>query len=214
MAKIYKTEQQFDSNPFLCQPIDDEIPNPDLVSLFDQNGYSVTELESLYYQKDNAVVNQYRPNHAYDASYKKKWFFQDTVHSGPCLNHAWLFQRKGFAGEALEQLQSWARKYPIFYKLIKLRPKWGIDFSMDYFDHEGVVFEVFHFEWDCFSFEEIERVRSIVEQKVLAIDWCDAAKNIHARKDEWHHLDFFAQSRWKTDYFNLFPEQFKMVAWD
>jgi hypothetical protein len=53
----------------------------------------------------------------------------------------------------------------------------------------------------------------MIEPKLLAIDWEDAGKQLLKRKDEWHSLDFFAQSDWKCNYFNLLPERFKMVAW-
>ena len=33
-------------------------------------------------------------------------------------------------------------------------------------------------------------------------------------KDQWYELDFFEQSKWKTDYFGLTPEKFKNVIWD
>mgnify|MGYP003129840715 CR=1 FL=1 len=34
-----------------------------------------------------------------------------------------------------------------------------------------------------------------------------------AKKDEWKHLDFIAQSKWTTDYLDLPPENFKLVPW-
>ena len=49
---------------------------------------------------------------------------------------------------------------------------------------------------------------------MLNTDWEDAAKTLINKKDEWHGLDFFAQSKWKSDFFGVEPEQFKMVAWD
>ena len=41
----------------------------------------------------------------------------------------------------------------------------------------------------------------------------DSLKQILAAKAQWHHLDFFAQSRWKCEYFGVPEERFKMVAW-
>ncbi len=49
---------------------------------------------------------------------------------------------------------------------------------------------------------------------MLNTDWEDAAKTLIDKKSEWHGLDFFAQSKWKSDFFGVEPEQFKMVAWD
>ena len=49
---------------------------------------------------------------------------------------------------------------------------------------------------------------------MLNTDWEDAAKTLINKKDEWHGLDFFAQSKWKSDFFGVEPEQFKMVLLD
>jgi hypothetical protein len=45
------------------------------------------------------------------------------------------------------------------------------------------------------------------------VDWNDAAQRILKRKDEWHHLGFFEQSEWKTRFFGIEKERFKMVLW-
>jgi hypothetical protein len=124
-----------------------------------------------------------------------------------------LFERKGYTDAALEELQFWAKSLPLIYKVIALRPKWGLDFSMDWVDTKGNAFEVLHWEWDSFNYEEVEHVRKTIEPILLAIDWQDAGQQILVQKEQWHHLDFFAQSDWKCRYFGIPKEQFKMVAW-
>ena len=94
-----------------------------------------------------------------------------------------------------------------------MRPKWGLDFSMDYVDCKGNAFEVLHWEWDSFNYEEIVSVKAKIEPILLSIDWNTAAREILACKEEWHNLDFFAQSAWKCEYFGIPNERFKMVAW-
>jgi hypothetical protein len=84
---------------------------------------------------------------------------------------------------------------------------------MDYVDRQGYAFEVLHWEWDSFDYLEIEAVRKTIEPVLAAIDWQDAGRQILAAKDQWHHLDFFQQSRWKCKYFGVPEERFKMVAW-
>ena len=94
-----------------------------------------------------------------------------------------------------------------------MRPKWGLDFSMDYVDRTGNAFEILHWEYDSFDYEEICVVKEFAELKIQSIDWADAAKNLIKYKDEWHSLDFFAQSDWKCNYFGIPKERFKMVIW-
>jgi hypothetical protein len=210
------TKNKFDTNGYWSNPIPVDIAfgNPTIsskyVELFDQNGYDLTILETLY-----ASANQHPYiSHRYKQCLKQEWFVQDEKNEGAVLNHAYLFERKGYEGAAAEQLQKWCRKNPTLYKVLKYRPKWGIDFSMDWVDMDGNVFEILHFEYDGFDYKEIELVRKKLEKHLLSIDWDTAGKDLLKRKSEWHHLGFFEQSEWKCNYFNIIPERFKMVAWE
>jgi hypothetical protein len=84
---------------------------------------------------------------------------------------------------------------------------------MDYVDRQGNAFEVLHWEWDSFDYKEICAVKESIEPILERIDWDEAAQHIFKHKSEWHHLDFFAQSAWKCDYFGIARERFKMVSW-
>lgn len=209
---ISKLPAKFYKNATWTKPINDLgfIPGPHYIELFDQNGYRMTQLETIY-----AFTNNQPPvNHRSEKTIKKEWFTQVYKDTGAVLNHAALFERKGYSGEALKQLKDWARTNNTLYKLIKYKPKWGIDFSMDYVDQEGNAFEILHYEFDGFDLNEIEEMKLKLEPIVLSIDWDDAAKKVLARKSEWINLDFFAQSDWKCSFFGLGSERFKMVGWE
>lgn len=186
------------------------IPIADDVSLFDQNGYDLTVLEQHF-----AISNDVRPleHRKHKMAIKQPWFIQDYEIEGPVLNHSLLLERKAYAGPALDLLKHWAKELPLIYKVISMRPKWGLDFSMDYVDRQGNAFEILHWEWDSFDYDEIENVRSIIEPVLLSVDWNDAGNKILEKKSEWHHLDFFGQSDWKCNYFGIPKERFKMVTW-
>jgi hypothetical protein len=74
--------------------------------------------------------------------------------------------------------------------------------------------ELLHFEYDGYELEEILEMKSVVEDKITTVDWDLAAQNMLRRKSEWIDLEFFQQSKWKTDYFNLPSERFKILAWE
>ena len=212
MKDLTVTPNQFNHQGFWHRAIlNPVVPTADTVDLFDQNGYDLTVLERMYANFNMTATASHR---SHRTAIKQVWFAQQAKREGAILNHSLLFERKGYTGPALSQLERWAEATPRFYQLIALRPKWGLDFSMDYADRGGNVFEVLHWEYDGFDLAEIQGVKQQVEPILLAIDWDDAARQVLARKSEWHHLDFFAQSAWKCEYFGIVKERFKMVAWE
>ena len=209
---IYLEDNQFYKNATWEVPIKDIgfVPGPHYVELFDQNGYRLTLLETIY-----ANANDQSPtSHRNELTIRKDWLTQEYADTGAVINHAFLFERKGYSGEAREQLEEWAKVNNMLYKLIRYRSKWGVDFSIDYVDAEGNAFEIVHYEYDGFNLEEIQEVKERVEKVVMDVDWNDAAKTLIKRKSEWHHLEFFEQSDWKCNFFGLGSERFKLVAWD
>ena len=212
MSTVVITDSEFNPNGYWDQPIEKLLYQPTIedLDLFDQNGYDLTPLEQHFAYGNRAKPKKHREHLR---ALKQDWFTQLPKTEGSHLNHSLLFERKGYTGAALEELQYWARTLPLVNKIIALRPKWGLDFSMDYADRSGRAFEILHWEWDSFVYEETQSMKEIVEPVLLAIDWQDAAQQILAHKEEWYSLDFFAQSRWKCRYFGIPEERFKMVAW-
>ena len=212
MSFVAVTDNKFDPNGYWDRPVEKIVylPTTEDLALFDQNGYDLTVLEKHY-----AYSNWTKPkcHREHRTALKQDWFVQDNIVEGAVLNHSLLFERKSYTGQALKELKLWARDLPLIYKVIALKPKWGLDFSMDWADRDGNAFEVLHWEWDSFDYAEIEAVRKIVEPVIAAIDWQDAGQRILANKDKWYHLGFFDQSRWKCKFFGIPEERFKMVAW-
>lgn len=206
------TSNRFNPEGYWYNPITSTTFTP-LVSdldLFDQNGYDLTELEKRFALHNFTNIENHREHRH---TLKQSWFIQQEVTEGAHLNHSLLFERKGYSGDALDQLIKWSYNLPLLHKIVAMRPKWGLDFSMDYADKNGNVFEILHWEWDSFSYEEITEIKSKVEPILNSIDWADAASYLINHKEEWHSLDFFAQSDWKCNYFGITKERFKMVIW-
>lgn len=211
--KLKLTNNSLTTKRHWNKPISDNVLNSftakDL-ALFDQNGYDLTIVEQEY-----ARVNGYEPKeHRYLYTCKSEWFIDEEPKThGPHLNHSDLYFRHGFSGMAGQQLQQKAKTDPIFHKFTQMRPKWGVDMSIDYADFDGNVFELLHFEWDSFTPELVKVVKRTVEDLVLKTDFDAKAQEMIERKDEWHHLGFFEQSDWKQKFWGLPPENFKEVIW-
>jgi hypothetical protein len=204
------SENTLNSNPYYTKKTDLEytLLDPNCVNLFDQNGYHLTLAEQAF-----LVANGYKAvERRHEDSLRYDWILWDK-RQGAHINHSDLFERKGFSEDAKEQLQVLATKNPMLYKLVKMKPKWGIDISIDYVS-EDAVFEVFHYEWDSFNYENLVNKKEEVENFVVRTDWEDVAKTLWKIKDRWYNLDFFSQTQWRTDYFGLSPEKFKNNIWD
>ena len=205
------TNSKLRSEPNFLDPIEEVeiLRDTTCVDLFDQNGYHLTKAEQAFLTR-----NGYSPiERRHEDCLRHDWLVWDKK-DGAHINHSDLFERKGFADQALEQLQVHAEEYnPMLYKLIKMKPKWGIDISIDYVSPDAV-FEVFHYEWDAFEYDAVIEKKLEIEQFVLNQDWDDIAIKLWKIKDQWINLDFFNQTEWRTNYFGLSPEKFKNVIWE
>lgn len=181
-----------------------------IVEYFDQNGYRLTKLEQLYSLENKQPFVAHRD----EKSLRKSWMTYTASQTGPHLNHSFLFERKGYSGDALKQLKYFANKNNLIYKLINYKGKWGVDFSMDYVDSLGNSMEIIHFEYDSYNLNEIQEMKGRVEEKLSTIDWNWAAEIVLEKKNEWIELEFFDQSEWKTNFFGLPKERFKVNAWE
>lgn len=211
MKQIILHETTFDSNMYWDVPIENDYHLWDIhgVDLFDQNGYHLTKIEQLYAEVNGYPLKERR----HETVLRQDWMEMRNATSHAHFNHCDLFERKGYSGKALEQLKRMSSKNPFLWKLIKMKPKYGIDISIDYVDTNGNVFEVFHYEWDSFNYNEVVSKKKQIEDFVLFKDWDSVACELLERKSEWYDLEFFEQSKWRTDYFELSPEKFKQVIW-
>lgn len=209
--KLELTNNKLNDIKYWIHPIQDTeyYPSVNDVSLFDVNGYDLCGLEQEY-----AKVNMPAIEHRYKQAIKKDWIKDtDKSISGCHINHALLFERKGYSGPALDQLSLWAKDLPLINKLIFINPKWGIDLSIDYVDDNGNVFEVFHYEWDSFDYSKVLRTKEKIEYLALNTKWDSVAAELIKRKDEWSSLPFFEQSNWKCKFYGIEPENFKEIIW-
>ena len=205
------TDNKLHRQAYYLDPTDEVevLKDPKCVDLFDQNGYHLTKAEQVFLPKNGFEPIERR----HEDCMRSDWLVWDK-RNGAHINHSDLFERKAFDSVALEQILYIAKESnPMLFKLVKMKPKWGIDISIDYVS-EDAVFEVFHYEWDSFEYDAVIEKKLEIEQLVLNLDWDDVAINLWKKKDEWYNLDFFEQTKWRTDFFGISPEKFKNVIWD
>ena len=129
--RLHVTDNKFNANPYWSEKIKSVFACPpvDAVEYFDQNGYDLTKLEQLYAVANGAETTKHRNSE--HITLRKEWFTAEQDKEGPHINHALMFERKGYTGDALSQLETWAGYRPHFYKLVAMKPKLGLDFSID-----------------------------------------------------------------------------------
>ena len=192
---------ELNSNKHWSSPIPKDLIDYDLIEsnkcvhLFDQNGYDLTPLE-IEYSKWNTPDNKH-PSlviHRNEKHYslQKPWFSQKEKLSGYVLNHSMLLERKSYSGDALAQLINFSKRNPLIKKILNIKPKWGIDLSIDYVDPvDDNVFELLHFEYDSFDYSHILTIKEKIENVVNTTDLNFASQDLKSMKEEWINLEFF-----------------------
>ena len=166
---------------------------------FDKDGYEVpTPLEHLHYEANGVELNREIQFHIAPV---QEWYrdIEQSEH-GLVLDHCMLLTRYAFADQAREQIQDVCRNRPILQKLLNIKPKWGIDFSLDYVTHE-VVMEVIHIEQDFDILEDAYDAKQRLENIIDKTDWYDGALQLWKRKDEWENLSSDDHSDYKAQFF-------------
>ena len=198
--KLINLYPEVTSDPYLTIPIDKHLVETLPFKDFDKDGYEVpTPLEHLHYEANNVELNR---EIQYHIAPVQEWYHDiEQSEHGLVLDHCMLLTRYAFAGEAREQLQEVCDiNRPILQKLLNIKPKWGIDFSLDYVTH-NVVMEVIHIEQDFDNVDEAQDAKERLESIIDNTDWYDGAMRLYQRKDEWINLSSDDHSDYKAQFF-------------
>ena len=190
---------EFASDAYLTKPIERNLVETLPFKDFDKDGYEVpTPLEHLHYEENGIELNREIQFHIAPV---QEWY-RDVEQSehGLVLDHCMLLTRYAFAGAAREQIQEVCINRPILQKLLNIKPKWGIDFSLDYVTHD-VVMEVIHIEQDFDTVDEAYAAKQRLESIIDNTDWYEGAMQLWKRKDEWQNLSSDDHSDYKAQFF-------------
>jgi hypothetical protein len=189
----------FTDDPYLKIPIARQLVETLRFKDFDKDGYEIpTPLEHLHYEINGITCNR---DIQYHIAPVQEWY-QDIEQSehGLVLDHCMLLTRYAFAAEARKQLIEVSKTRPILQKLLNIKPKWGIDFSLDYVTHD-IVMEVIHIEQDFDNLEEAMAAKERLEKIIDSTDWYDGAMRLYQRKEEWENLSSDDHSDYKAQFF-------------
>ena len=197
--QLVNLKPDFKQSPYLSTPIARDLVETLPFKDFDKDGYEIpTPLEYLHYEANGVELNREIQFHIAPV---QEWY-RDTDQSevNLVLDHCMLLTRYAFAGEAREQLVEVSKHRPILQKLLNIKPKWGIDFSLDFVTHD-LVMEVIHIEQDFDSLDAAEDAKERLESIIDNTDWYEGAIKLWQRKDEWINLSSDDHSDYKAQFF-------------
>jgi hypothetical protein len=197
--ELVRQHEEFSESPYLTKSIPQHIVDTYSLKDFDKDGYEVpAPLERAYYEAEGIKLNHEIQYHIAPVI---PWYIDaNNSEVGLVLDHCMLLQRFAFAGAARAQLEQAIWRRPILQKLLSIKPKWGIDFSLDYVDH-GIVMEVIHIEQDFDTLEEANKAKMKLEQIIENTNWYKGAHELNAKRHEWEHLSSDDQSDYKAQHF-------------
>jgi len=197
--RLTNLEPKFENHPYLETPIARQLVETLKFKDFDKDGYEIpTPLEHMHYEINGVTLNRDIQFHIAPV---QEWYKDlDDAEEGLVLDHCMLLTRYAFAGEARKQIEEVSKQRPILQKLLNIKPKWGVDFSLDYVTHD-VVMEVIHIEQDFDTIEEAQEARMKLENIIENTDWEDGARQLIKRKSEWENLSSDDHSDYKAQFF-------------
>jgi hypothetical protein len=203
MIKIL--EYKLVPHPYISEPLPNESVFERLVApeFFDRFGYELTYIESLYHQHNNIPGHVLVPGSPTDAAACiQDWMIQEKSDPHVFLDHCHLNTRYAYKEAALEQLTRLSEKYPRLVKILNIKPKYMVDFCVDYI-RNGKVVELMHIEHDFHDFEQYKKHIALCESFLLQIDWHQAYRDLQEYFDNEYDYDEYAQAQHKARYFGF-----------
>ena len=191
---------------WLKKPIDEYAIDWEL-DFFDREGYQLNSIEKEYHAVNEVNI------HSEDRMARRvsddalnvvlqHWYEQVEEHPNIFIDHAHILHRFGFAGKARTQLVNRAKQHPKLRKLVFAKPKYGLDFAIDWIDEDQVI-EMFHIELDCRDYDKFVDIVEKLEKFIETTDWQAKGAELVACKDEWAKLDEYEQAVYKAKLYGL-----------
>lgn len=180
----------------LTEPIDDKMFTWDNIRYFDNDGFQLSKLEQLFYQA-NGIDLEYI-NGVYGA--QSEWIESDDPNF--VVDHSMLIARCNYGGAALDQINKFAEEIPYLKKYTKIRPKWGIDFALEYINDDTFL-EVIHLELDFIGVEFARNAKQRYERRIQNTDWEAFTELLLLRRDDWAKLEGMHRNNWKAQLWGM-----------
>lgn len=164
---------------------------------FDNDGFQLNLLEQSYYRAESIKICECLG--VWATQYP---WIELPEQNNFILDHSFVVTRCDYRSAARGQLERFAQSHPYLRKYLLLKPKWGIDFALEYHTKDDYI-EVLHIEQDYNTYEQAMEAKTALEQRILSTDWIDFTTELFTRRNEWIHLQGMARNDWKARYWGL-----------
>ena len=127
---------------------------------------------------------------------------QIEQHPNLFLDHAHVNVRYAYEGELKEQIEKHAQKNPRLYKLLNIKPKYMVDFCLDWIQDSRVM-ELIHIEHDFREYDQCISHLKIMEDLIQSTNWAKAYEELQDFFMNEYTFDEYAQARRKAEYYGL-----------
>jgi hypothetical protein len=188
---IQFTKNDFVVPAYITTPIRDDYFSQYNIQHFDNDGFQLNRLEQMYYDAHGIRIEECLGVQA------AHYTWATVNHKNYILDHSMILTRCGYAGQALEQLKEHSKEFPYLRKYLTTKPKWGLDFALEYFDEDSYI-EVIHIEQDYNTYEQAKQAKAEFERRILSTNWISFTQHIITKRTEWEKLQGMARNDWKA----------------
>lgn len=190
------TNNQFIQNAVITTPVRDDYFSQFNIQHFDNDGFQLNKLEQLYYEA--AGIKTQECLGVVAAQYD--WCNID--HPNFILDHSFVVTRCKYEGDALEQLKEHSKKFPYLNKYLNIKPKWGLDFALEFCDNRGYL-EVLHIELDYHDLEIAKQQKKLLEQSLQKTNWAELVDTLHSTHLSWQNLQGMKRNDYKAQLWGM-----------
>lgn len=164
---------------------------------FDKDGYELNIAEQKFYAAMGFPICHGILNHT---CWQEPWFELESRVQGLMLDHCMILHRCAYSLDAKAQIESLSKEWFEARSLLQIKPKWGFDFDLNGLAPDGTVFEVLHIEVDSKDYDYFLTRSLIFDYFVRHADWYSIRDSVWDHRDQWQHLEGFAQNDWKANF--------------
>lgn len=151
---------------------------------FDKDGFGLTEFESRYYRTAGFVCDKISDH---TTCFEPLSIKLDNPRVR--VDHAYVCSRVGFTGSAQKQIHKLIKQYnmPELIKAIQIRPKIGVDISLEYMLDDEQILDLFHYEYDFITgpIDEAEAKIDSLRATIETTDWNQFAQTLISNHNQW-----------------------------